>query len=459
MVKKTAIILVFILSIQFLTIIPSAASTLTPPIEAKSAILAEKGSGIILYESNIHQRHPADSLTKIMTLLLAAQAIENDLISDNELITMTEEAWFDIDSDSTTQSINPGHIMTFIDLMYSSYVGSANEACNMIAIRLAGSVDAFVDMMNQKAVELGLDGTRFVNPHGQHHPYQYTTAHDMYQLYSEATKSTLFNEISSTFRHVTERTEESAERNLVGTNPLLNQNSIYYYRYCLSGIASRSYEGGLSLVSAAEEEGLSLVCVVLGARDIVHDDESVSQQHFLESHRLYLWGYQNYAWRDILKTTDLLHRVPVEHGAGADFVNVRPEEPLTMLLNNSVPAEDFVLDIIIFSDQRGITLVAPITAGEKLGEVVVRYNGVEHARIALVANTGIDLNGIEFMRRQIVAVLSTPLARNIIIILILIVLIYLALVIRYHVMRINRMRRIRDARNEIIRERHEDYRD
>ena len=459
MVKKIAIFLIFIILIQFLTFIPVAASTLVPAIEARSAILAEKGTGIILYESNIHQRHPADSLTKIMTLFLAAIAVESDIISDNELIEMTEEAWLDIDSGSSTQSISPGHIMTFIDLMYSSYVGSANEACNMIAIRLAGSIEAFVEMMNQKAAELGLSDTRFVNPHGQHHPNQYTTAHDMYILYSEATKSMLFNEISSTFRHVTERTDESGERTLVSTNSLLNQNSIYFYRYCLSGIASKTYEGGHSLVTAAEEEGLVLVSVVLGAREIINADESVSQQHFLESHRLFLWGYINYKWRDILKTTDLMRRVRVEHGSGADFVNVRPEEPLTMLLSNSVLDEDFVFDIIIFSEQRGITLVAPIVAGEKLGEVIVRYNGAEHARIALVANTNIELNGIEFMRRQIVDVLSTPLARNIIIILIILLLIYAALVIRYHIMRFNRMRRIREARNEIIRERHEDFRD
>jgi len=459
MVKKTAILLIFLIFIQFFTFIPVSAATIHPAIEAQSSLLAEKGSGIILHEHNIHRRHPADSLTKIMTLLLAALAVENDLISDNEFIEMTEEAWHDIDDNSTTQSINPGQIMTFIDLMYAAYVGSANEACNMIAIRLAGSISAFVDMMNEKAAELGCNDTRFVNPHGQSHSNQYTTAYDMYLLYSEATKSMLFNEISSTFRHLTERTEETESRTLVGTNSLLNQNSIYYYRYCLSGIGSNSYEGGRSLVAAAEEEGLSLISVVLGTRDVINDDESVNLQHFLESQRLLMWGFQNYQWRDILKTTSLLYRVPVMHGSGADFVNVRPEEPFTLLLNNAVADDAFILDIRIFSEISDTPLVAPITAGDKLGEVIVRYNGEELTRISLVANTNIELNGIEFMRRQIIDVLSTPLARNIIIVLVIIVLLYIGLVVRYHIMRINRMRRIRDARNEIVRERHEDFRD
>jgi len=172
-----------------------------------------------------------------------------------------------------------------------------------------------------------------------------------------------------------------------------------------------------------------------------------------------MWGFQNYQWREILKTTSLLHRVVVMHGSGADFVNVRPEEPFTLLLNNAVSDDDFILDIRIFSEINDTPLVAPITAGDKLGEVIVRYNGEELTRISLVANTNIELNGIEFMRRQIIDVLSTPLARNIIIVLIIIVLLYIGLVVRYHILRINRMRRIRDARNEIIRERHEDFRD
>ncbi|MCL2627530.1 MAG: D-alanyl-D-alanine carboxypeptidase [Oscillospiraceae bacterium] len=459
MVKKTAIILIFIISLQFLAFIPAAASSHFGNIAASSAILAEKGTGIVLFDKNMHQRHPADSLTKVMTLLLAAQAIENDEISDNELIEITDAAWHDIDGSSTTQGISPGSVMTFIDLMYAAFVGSSNEACNMIALRLAGNIKSFVDIMNNNAAELGLADTNFVNPHGQHHSNQYTTAYDMYVLYSEASKSVLFNEISSTYRHVTERSEETDSRNLVSTNSLLNQNGIYFYRYCNSGIASITYEGGHSLVAAAEEEGLSLISVVLGAKAIINDDESVNLQHFTETHRLFLWGYQNFGWREILKTTDLLARVPVLHGSGADSVNVRPEEPLTLLLDNSIPSESFIFNITIFSEVRNSPLVAPIEAGDKLGEVIITFNGVEYAKIALVANTNIELNGIEFMRRQISDILSTPLARNIIIVLIIIVAIYAALVIRYNIMRINRLRRIRDAKNEIIRERHEDFRD
>jgi len=459
MIKKTALVLSFILLLQFLTILPVNASNQLTDLVATAAILAEKDTGIILHEKNIHLRHPADSLTKVMTLLLASLAVENDEISDSEIIEMSEAAWVDITESSTTQSISPGNIMTFIDLMYSAYVGSANEACNMIAIKLAGSISAFVDMMNAKAAELGLIDTNFVNPHGQHQAEQYTSAYDMYVLYSEASKSMLFNEISGTFRHVTERSEETESRTLIGTNALLNQNSIYYYRYCSSGIGSATYEGGFSLLAAAEEDGLSLISVVLGSKEIINDDESVSQQHFLETHRLFLWGYQNFGWREILKTTDLLRRVPVEHGSGADFINVRPEEPLVLLLDLSIPTDAFKLDITIFSDVTNTPLVAPIDAGERLGEVVVSYNGIEYARINLVANTNIELNGIEYMRRQIVSALSTPLARNIIIVLIIIILIYAALVIRYNIMRINRMRRIRDAKNDIVRERHESYKE
>jgi D-alanyl-D-alanine carboxypeptidase (penicillin-binding protein 5/6) len=372
---------------------------------------------------------------------------------------MTETAWFDIDSNSSTQSIEPGEVMTFIDLMYSAYIGNANEACNMLALRIAGSIDRFVDMMNLKAAALGCIDTHFVNTHGQSFENQYTTANDLYVIYSEALKSALFNEISGTFRHITESSEESESRTLTSSNSLLNQNSKYFSRSALSGIGSASYEGGHSLVASAEDNGLSLISVVLGARDIIFEDGSTDLQNFSETQRLLHWGYTQFGWREILKTTDLLAKVPVLHGAGADFVNARPEKSLTLLLNESTPTEAYTRNVTIFSEVNDKPLVAPISAGEVLGEVIVTRDGIEYARIALIANTNIELSGIEFIRGQISDLLATTAARNVIIILILLVAVYAALVIRYNVIRAKRQRRIRDARNNLIRERHQGFKD
>ena len=452
MMKKIAILLIVIILLQAAALYPAFASPYLQSIEAQAALLIETETGTILYEQDIHRRHPADSFAKIMTVLIAAQAVENDVISDHEIIEMTESAWHDINQNSTTQSISAGQFVTFIDLMYSAFVGSANEACNMIALRMAGTVEVFVRMMNEKAAELGCSDTNFVNPHGQYHENQYTTAYDMYIIYNAALKSDLFSEIAGTYRHITERTEDTESRTLVSSNSMLNQSGIYYYGYCLSGLSSSSYEGGFSLVASAEEEGLSLISVVLGARDIINADQSVNLQHFTESYRLFMWGYENYGWRDIVRTTDLLARVPVEHGSGADFVNVRPERALTLLLDSSVTTDAFVFDITIYSEKNNSSLIAPVSSGAVLGEVVISRDGVVLDKIDLIANTSIEIDPLEYTKQQISSALRTPLARFLIITLIIIVAVYIALIVRYNILRTKRLRRIKDTKEKLIRE-------
>ncbi|MDR2591066.1 MAG: hypothetical protein LBC71_08800 [Oscillospiraceae bacterium] len=462
MIKKLAIFLTLILVLQLFPWSSSEAFEPFGNIAARSAILADMETGLILFELDSQSRQPADGLTRIMTLYIASLLVENDEISDNELVIMTETAWEGLgayNSEQNPPQIRPGETMTFIDLMYSAYSGRFPEACNMIALRIAGSISSFVMLMNEKVADLKLENTRFVNPHGLHHENQYTSAYDMFLLYNEATSSMLFNEISSSFRHTTEQIDDSPIRTITSSNDMLNQNSRYYYRSCLSGISSATYEGGYSLVASAREDDLSLISVILGSNAIMNDDNSTNMRNFTETHRLFMWGYTQYGWREIIKTTDLLERVPIKHGAGADFVNVRPNESLTLLLRKSVPSDAFIKDIRIFYNEDYNPLVAPIEAGVVLGEVIVSYQNVEYARIELVSNTSIDLNGIEFIRLQVFALLSTPLVRNIIIILILIVLAYVALVVRYNIVRAKRLRRIKLAKEDIANERHKNFRE
>jgi len=458
MLRKISVFLLAAVVIQVFTAFPASSSSTFRDLAARSAIIAEKDGGTILYENNATIRHPADSLTKIMTLLIAALKVENDEISDHELITMTESAWHDINDNSTTQNIHPGEQMTFIDLMYSAYVGNANEACNMLALRIAGSIDSFVVMMNELAKDFGADNTNFVNTHGQYNDSQFTTAYDQLMIFSAAMKSSLFAEIAGTYRHITESVDESETRTLSSSNSLLNQGSRYFYRYCVSGRDSATYEGGYSLIAFAEEDGLELISVILGSDVLVFDDESTDMRNFSETLRLFQWAFGQFAWRDILKTTDLLARVPVIHGSGADFVNARPEAALTLLLDNSITLESFTRDVTIFYDDNN-PLIAPVGAGDILGEVVVSRSGVEYARIALIANTNISLSGVEYIRSQIIDLLSTNTARNILFILAGLLLLYIALVIRYNIVRANRIRKIKNAKSDIIRERHQNFRD
>jgi len=460
MLRKTVAILLLIVFVKIM--LPSTvavANSSFSDFRGVSAMLVELETETVLFEHNARTSHPADALTTVMTALLAVEAIDSGVVRDNELITMTEDAWHGLTGSNLSAPIQSEERMAFLSLIYASYLAKANEASNMIAIRVGGSIDNFVSMMNSRAREIGLTGTTFTNPTGQHDPNQVTTAYDQFLLFREALTNPLFYEIAGTFRHTTEPIDDIPSRTISNTNSLLNQGSRYFYRHSTAGAESSTFYGGRSLIAYAEEHGMSIIGVVLGAGEILFDDGSVDLLNFTEMVRLLHWGHDNFAWRDVLRTTDLLERVPILHGAGSDFVNVRPESALTLLLNNDVPTDDFARTITIYSEVNDEELVAPITAGTVLGEVVVTRNGIEYARIPLVANTSIELHQFEFIRRNVAEFLTSTTARNIYIILGLLLTAYLALLIRYHVIRANRARRIRERRDEIIRERHESFRE
>ena len=454
MLKKILIFILLIPAVLICSYTPAKAAAPLDKIVASSALLAEADTGAILYEQDIVSQHPADALAKIMTLLLAVSAIENEEVRIDELVEMTESAWDDLGSKSTTQNIKPGELMSLRDLMYCAYTGGASEACNMIAECIDGSIEAFVERMNIQAMELGCKNTNFINTHGHYSASQYTTAQDQYIIFREAMGRELFAEISGTYKYTTENTNMSNERNLVSSNLLLNANSKYFFRYCTAGMTSATYEGGNSFVAYSEADGLSLISVVLGSDVIILEDESAEMRNLTESRRLFEWGVSEFGWRTILSSSELVAKVPILHGAGADAVILRPESEITLLLAKDIPDDEFIRDITIYSLESGEKLVAPIAAGTVLGELSLTRDGINHGTVKLVANTSIELHRLEFIRMQIVDVLSNSTTKTVLAILAILLFLYIVLVIRYNVIRRKRLRRIKDAKRKLVNERH-----
>ena len=454
MVKRVSILILLIPAVLLFSFYPAKAAAQLGDVVASSALLAEADTGAILYKQNMSSQHPADALAKIMTLLLAISAIENEEVRPDDTIEMTESAWFDINTHSTTQKIKPGEKMKLLDLMYCAYIGGANEACNMIAEYIDGSTDVFIDRMNARAVELGCENTNFTNTHGQHDDNQYTSAQDQFLIFRDAMGKELFVEMSGVYKHTVESTNMSDARNLTSPNSLLNANGKYYYRYCTAGMTSATYEGGLSFVAFAESDGLSLISVVLGSDDIILEDESAELRNLTESRRLLEWGFSEFSWRTVLSSFGLVAKAPISNGAGADFVNLRPESEIRLLLDKDIPDEEFVRNITIYSIENGETLVAPIEAGTELGELTLSRNGENLGTVKLVANTSIDLHRLEFIRMQITAVLSNSTTRIVTAVLAVLLVTYIALVVRYNIIRRKRLRRIAEAKRKLVEERH-----
>ena len=166
----------------FLT--PAAGALEVPDIQAKAALLADVNTDAVAYAKNIHEKNYPASLTKIMTCLLA---LENGNLSD--VVTVSASALDDLDADSSVAGLQVGEQMTLENLLYCMMVVSGNDACNVIAEHIAGSVADFVRMMNQRAYELGCLNTHFSNPHGLLDESHYTTARDLAIITEAALKS------------------------------------------------------------------------------------------------------------------------------------------------------------------------------------------------------------------------------------------------------------------------------
>ena len=175
----------------------TAAAANAPALDATAALLVSPESDMVLYEKNADEKRYPASTTKIMTALLT---LEN--ISDLSVVVTAEASDFEnVTSDSSNAGIKVGEQVTVKDLLYALMLPSANEAAYMLARHVGGSWEQFVDMMNERAAELGCTGTHFCNPCGLHEDDHYTTAHDLYLIAKEAMKDATFRDIVSTVQH------------------------------------------------------------------------------------------------------------------------------------------------------------------------------------------------------------------------------------------------------------------
>ena len=205
-----------------------AAALEDPDIRAKAALLVEAETGTILYDKNAHDELSIASTTKIMSALLIFEAIERGELRMDQSVTATASALRGLPEDGSTADIVEGETLTVEQLLYCMLVISANETCNILGETVAGSVDAFVERMNQRAQELGCKNTHFANTTGLTQSGHYSCAYDLYLITREAMTFEDFMTIVNTKSYEippTNKTEE--ERVLHSTNALI---AAYHHR-------------------------------------------------------------------------------------------------------------------------------------------------------------------------------------------------------------------------------------
>jgi D-alanyl-D-alanine carboxypeptidase (penicillin-binding protein 5/6) len=262
-------------------------------LEGEAAVVMDYKTGKVLFEKNADLKLYPASTTKVMTALLA---LEYGHLNDT--ITIPKDA-SKVPADSSLVPVTPGEKMPFIDLMYGLMMHSGNDAAVAVAVIVAGSVDNFVAMMNQRARELGCENTHFANPHGYMDETHYTTARDLAIITREAMKNDTFREIVSAKSYTMSATEKREKLKLATTNAMFVKTSPYYYQYQVGVKTGYHSQAGQCFIGAAKKDGVSLISVTL---------KSTKYGKWTDSKRLMEYGfaqYKTFAFGDIYQASPL----------------------------------------------------------------------------------------------------------------------------------------------------------
>ncbi len=252
-------------------------------LSAKSAILIDADSGKVLWEKNERQRMGMASTTKIMTALIAAEHC--DLQKEVRIPAGA------VGVEGSSIYLVAGEVLTMEQLLYALLLASANDAAVAIALTVAGSVEAFADLMNQKAEEMGLHDTHFVNPNGLYDENHYTTAYDLAIISAYALRHPTLREIVSTYKKNIPLNGNDGTRVLVNHNKMLR-----LYKGAIGMKTGFTKMTGRTLVSAAERDGLRLIAVTLNAPDDWNDHTRMLDYGFERYERVLLTGVKEFTY-------------------------------------------------------------------------------------------------------------------------------------------------------------------
>ena len=335
-------------------------------ITSKSACLVDFDSGDVLYEKDATTHLPVASMVKMMTILLTLEEYEKGNLSDETMISTTENA---SSMGGSQVFIDPYVEYTAKDMLKSVIMASANDASVALAEHISGSEENFVVRMNERAKELGMNDTNYVNCTGLPAPEQYSCAKDSACVLKEVAKFDKYHEFSTIW--MDELVHPSGRKTeLVNTNRLVR-----YYEGCDGGKTGSTNEAGCCLTATAKRNNMRLISVVIGAKN--------SQTRFNECSKLFNYGFANFESRKILDCQKAIEILPVGKGkineveifSAEDFaVTTRKGQESDIEVTYSLPEK----------------VSAPTKSGQVIGKAILSKDGNLIKEIDVIVKTDID---------------------------------------------------------------------
>ncbi len=384
---------------------------------AQSVYVENLNTGDIVASKNIdEQRYPA-SLTKLMTVLLVLENVE-DL---NEEVTAQYSDFNDMAPDGSTAGIMVYETLSVDELIHCVMLSSANEACNILGRHVAGDLESFVKMMNERAEELGCTNTHFFNTHGLHNENHYSSAADLVKIIKECFKYEEFTKICGLTSYTVPATNKSAERNISTTNYLLvPTQSKYYYPYAKGIKTGFTTPAGACLASYAEKDGIKYLSVMLGG---VRDEDRTNHT-MLDTKAVFEWAFSSLEEQDLLDTTTKVAEVPVELSWDTDFVSVVPEKNIRYLVPSDFDKESLTKEIDVKE-----SVDAPVERGDVLGIMTVKCGEQVLGKVNLVAQGSATQSKALYVFSQIEKFVSSVWFKIIIIAIVVLIIAYIIIAI------------------------------
>ncbi len=318
---------------------------------AKSAVLIEASTGKIIYEKNSHEKLAPASMTKMMSMLVIIESIENGIIGWNDMVTASENA---SGMGGSQILLETGEQMSVADLFKGVAVASGNDAVVALAEAIAGTEEEFVNMMNKRAKELGLKDTIFKNPHGLDDANHYSSAYDMMLIAKELVQHEKVMEYTSIYEDYL-RKGTSKELWLVNTNKLTR-----FYPGVDGLKTGYTDTAGYCLTATAKKNGMRLIAVVMGEAD--------GKLRNAEVTAMLDYGFAQYKVNKLLDTNTIISKAEIEKG-NIKNVNLVPTKEVTIVTRKSEKIGKITYDLHLDS------VKAPIQTGEKVGTLDVLEDG------------------------------------------------------------------------------------
>jgi D-alanyl-D-alanine carboxypeptidase (penicillin-binding protein 5/6) len=336
---------------------------------ARAAVLIDAATGTVLYEKNSREKLPPASITKIMTMLLVMEAIDRGELKWDDKVVASEHA---ASMGGSQIFLEVGEEMTVADLMKGVAMASGNDASVALAEKIAGSEQLFVEMMNEKAKELGMEDTHFVNSNGLPAPDHVTSARDIAIMSRELLKYEKITEFTGKY-------EDYLRKDTKKPFWLVNTNKLVRFYSGADGLKTGfTSEAKFCLSATAKRDGMRVIAVVLGEPDTKTRNAEVS--------RLFDYAFSQYKQVPIIKQGDTLGIVKVEKGLQRELP-IKADKPYTVLMKKSQKPESIQHEVILNA------VKAPVKKGQPIGKIVIRSDGGVIDEIEILAPETIEKAG------------------------------------------------------------------